>query len=160
MMPCAASQTQPVPRPAALSSVVTTRYVDGRALSTISALVRPVLLLPLKTPNAARAPTAITSTIATMPMIVARFTARWSITRWIADWVRLGRWIGVGDGAWKPVTGCCGGAPGVSGCVGGACGAGGCCWGGGVACRGAPAATGTACPGEVAPRAPPPVGAE
>src|SRR3954464_1940076 len=104
-------------------------------------------------------------------MIVARLTARWSITRWIADWVRLGRWAGVGDGAWKATAGCGGGAArvsggggggrggggrGVSGCVGGACGAGGCCWGGGVACRGAEVAAtaGTACPGEVAPNAP------
>src|SRR3954465_12579089 len=59
-----------------------------------------------------------------MPMIVARFTARWSITRWIADWVRLGRWIGVGDGAWNPVTGCGGGAPGAGGRVGGGPGGG------------------------------------
>src|SRR3954451_17353393 len=61
-----------------------------------------------------------TSTIATMPMIVARLTARWSITRWIADWVRLGRWAGGGEGAWEPGGGGCRGRGGGRGGGGGA----------------------------------------
>jgi hypothetical protein len=44
--------------------------------------------------------------------------------RWIADWVRLGRWTtGCGVGGVKPVAGACctggGGAAGVSRSVGG-----------------------------------------
>src|ERR1700704_2896997 len=55
-----------------------------------------------------------TSTIATMPMIVARLTARCSMMRWMADWVRLGRWTtGCGEGGGKPRGG--GGAAGGRG---------------------------------------------
>src|SRR5436305_3259152 len=120
MIPLLASHTQPVPRDAESPRLFTTNTVEGSVFFTICALVRPVLLLPLNTPNAASAPTAITSTIATIPMIVARLTARWSITRWIADWVRLGRCTGAGEGAWNATAGCCGGAAaGGTCCVGG-----------------------------------------
>src|SRR3954469_18592710 len=49
-------------------------------------------------------------------MIVARLTARWSMIRWIADWVRLGRCTtGCGEGGVKPAAGCCGCGGGLAG---------------------------------------------
>src|SRR4051812_34564900 len=86
-------------------------------------------------------------------MIVARLTARWSMIRWIADWVRLGRsTTGCGEGGVKPAAGCCwsDGVAGVSGSVGGVgctgtgCGAAGA---GAAACAGAaPSARSTVSP--------------
>src|SRR4051812_29587481 len=112
MIPWLASQTQPLPRPTASPLLLTTKKVDGSALAMMSALEGAEEPPLEKTPRAAIAPTATAMTIATMPTIVARLTARWSITRWIADCVREGRATGWGWGAWK--TGCAGGGAGAA----------------------------------------------
>src|SRR3954468_23358959 len=96
MIPWLASQTQPLPRPTASPLLLTTKNVDGSALAMMSAFEGAEDPPLEKTPRAAIAPTATAMTIATMPTIVARLTARWSITRWIADCVREGRATGCG----------------------------------------------------------------